>query len=236
MTAPVADLALAVKPTDSWWTVVAVDPVAVRMLPLLVRVRRLTPIAVTGAAFAVGLVAIALFATGHFRAAAIGYELRFFLDCLDGKIARVRHLTSTTGAVLDRLADSVTIPAAYAALGWSLASAGAIDSRLALAPALLSALVVVAELTLELTRRAPGASAPIVMRRDTGVLGWMQRHRLTARPWTVEAETVGLFLAPLLLTVAWVGRVELTLVAVYAVFAVVDIALVLLELRREGAQ
>ena len=222
----------AVKPIDCWWTVAAIDPVAVRILPWLVRIRRLTPDVVTSMAFAVGMVAIAMFATGHYRLGAGLYELRFFLDCLDGKIARVRRLASPSGAVFDRLADSVTIPTAYAALGLSLASRGAIPARLALAPALLCAMVVVAELSLELTRRAPGAAAPIASGGDGGVTGWMRRHRLTARPWTVEAETAGLFLAPLILSGSVLGTAELVVAGVYLAFFVVDLALVLVESRR----
>ena len=223
----------AVKPVDCWWTVAAIDPVAVRILPRLVRIRRLTPDVVTSMAFAVGMVAIAMFATGHYRVGAGLYELRFFLDCLDGKIARVRRLASPSGAVFDRLADSVTIPSAYAALGLSLGSRGLIPARLALAPALLCAMVVVAELSLELTRRAPGAAAPLVAAgSDSGVTGWMRRHRLTARPWTVEAETAGLFLAPLILGGSVLGTAELVVAGVYVAFFVVDLGLVLVESRR----
>lgn len=227
------DLSRAVKPIDCWWTVAAVDPVAVRVLPWLVRIRRLTPDVVTSIAFGVGMVAVAMFALGHYRTGAGLYELRFFLDCLDGKIARVRRLASPSGAVMDRLADSVTIPAAYAALGLSLASRGLLSARSALLPALLCAMVVVAELSLELIRRAPGAATPLAASNGTGGLtGWMRRHRLTARPWTVEAETAGLFLAPLVLSGSLLGSAELVVAVVYVVFFAVDLALILLETRR----
>ena len=230
-----ADMSRAVKPIDCWWTVAAIDPVAVRVLPWLVRIRRLTPDVVTSIAFGVGLVAIAMFAAGHYRLGAGLYELRFFLDCLDGKIARVRRLASPSGAVFDRLADSITIPAAYSALGLSLASRGFLSGPLALAPALLCAVVVVAELSLELTRQAPGAAEPLAASGgDRGVTGWMRRHRLTVRPWTVEAETAGLFLAPLVLSGSHLGTAELVVAGVYAAFLVVDVRLILVESRRRA--
>jgi phosphatidylglycerophosphate synthase len=227
------DLSRAVKPIDCWWTVIAIDPVAVRVLPGLLRFRRITPDFVTSVAFVVGVVAVGFFATGHHRIGAVVYELRFFLDCLDGKIARVRQTSSPFGAAFDRLADSLTIPAAYAAIGWVLSSQGHLDARFAFAPALMSAMVSVAELSLDLTRRAAGASAPVLV-TASGVIAWMRRHRLTARPWTVEAETLGLFLGPLVLGGLALARVELAVAAVYVVFLAIDVALLLAEARRVG--
>lgn len=217
----------AVKPIDCWWTVAAIDPIAVRILPWFVRWRAVTPNRITALAFVVGAVSVALFGTGHLVAGALCYELRFFLDCLDGKVARVRGESSALGAAFDRLADSVTVPAAYAAIGWTLAERHAWSHAWVLAVALMAALVTVFELSLESVKASirfvePTAPADTVR----GFAAWMRRHRFTLRPWTVEAETVGLFLGPLLLHGAGLARLQWAVAAVYAVFVAVDVALI----------
>ena len=222
---PELDLAAAAKPVDSWWTVAMVDPVAIRVLPSLLRLRRATPNAVTGLAFVVGLVSIALFAGGHWVLGALAYELRFFLDCLDGKIARVRRLSSPTGALFDRLADMVSIPAAYGAIGFVLAAHGDLPERLALLVPALALLVAGLEAVLETVRLRAPAAGPGLAAPATGLIGWARRHRFTLRPWTVEAETLGLFLGPLVLRGTALGTWELAVGGVYVVFALVDLGL-----------
>ena len=220
------DRSRAVKPIDCWWTVAVIDPVAVRILPWIVGRRSITPNGITAVAFAVGGVSVGLFATGHLVAGAICYELRFLLDCLDGKLARVRQQSSAFGAAFDRLADSITVPAAYAAIGWTLAEKHAWSHTWVFAVALMAAMVTVCELSLEAVKSsaghvpvsAPGAGAG-------GVAAWMRRHRLTLRPWTVEAETVGLFLGPLIVQGCALARVQWAVAAVYVVFAAVDVML-----------
>ena len=221
------DLRAAVKPVDSWWTVAVIDPIALRVLPLLLRLRRATPNVVTGAAFVVGIASVASFASSRFVLGALLYELRFFLDCLDGKIARVKRLSSPSGAMFDRLADMVTIPVAYGVLGWVLAASGDVPERLALLTAGTAVLVAGVEAVLDLVRHGdqpaapPSADAP-----GPGLVGWARRHRFTLRPWTVEAETIGLFLAPLLLQGSALGAVLLGMGGVYALFLVVDLVLI----------
>ena len=221
------DLSAALKPIDCWWTVAVVDPVALRILPALLRVRRATPNVITAAAFVVGLVSIGAFAGGHWIVGAFLYEARFFLDCLDGKIARVRRLSSPVGAMLDRLADLVTVAAAYAAIGLVLAERGHLDERLALLVPCAALLVAALEAVLEVARlRQPAPMPPPLATASEGVATWARRHRLTLRPWTVEAETLGLFLGPLVLRGDALAALELSLVGVYAAFAAVDLVLI----------
>ena len=230
---PAIDRDRAVKPIDCWWTVGVIDPVAVRVLPSLVGRRSITPNGITAVAFVVGAVSVGLFATGHLVAGAICYELRFFLDCLDGKLARVRRQSSPFGAAFDRLADSITVPAAYAAIGWTLAERHAWSHTWVFAVALMAAMVTVCELSLEAAKASTGpADAPSALDPAAGgVVAWMRRHRLTLRPWTVEAETVGLFLGPLVLQGKSLASVQWTIAAVYVVFAAVDVMLMARVLR-----
>jgi phosphatidylglycerophosphate synthase len=228
MTSVVPDeVARALKPVDAWWTVVAIDPVASRLLPPLLRFRWITPNVVTGAAFLLGVAAVAVLASGHFALGAVLYELRFLFDCLDGKIARVRRMGSRRGAMLDRLADAVTVPAAFTAVTVVLAERGELPWLLVLAPAVGSLLIGQLEAVLELARGQLSQGKVEGPARMSGVVGWARRHRLTLRPWTVEAETVGLFLGPLLLHGRALAVLELGVVGSYGVFAVVDLALIL---------
>lgn len=225
MTNKQPDLARAKKPVDAWWTVLVIDPVAVRVLPALLAVDWITPNLVTGAAFLVGAVAVALFATGHFVLAAVIYELRFLLDCLDGKIARVRLLSSPLGASLDRTADSITVPAAYAALGIALANRHGLAHAWSLLPALMACAMTAMELSLELFQsRLPTVRKGEKPLEPSGIRVRLARHRLRVLPWTVEAEAVGLFVAPLALHQHALGTVELAVAGVYAAFCLIDLA------------
>lgn len=228
------DVRRALKPVDAWWTALVIDPLAIRILPMLVRVRRLTPNVVTGIAFVVGIFAVAAFGTGHLRAGAVLIELRFFLDCLDGKIARLRAITSPLGAVIDRLADAVTMPAAFAAVGWSLSATGGLDSRLALLPALACCLLSVSALSLDVARSGRDAKPAIEMAGQTSRLVlFARKHRLVLTPSTVEAEAVGLFLGPLVLSGHALGTVELAVVGLYLLLLLRDVAL-LVSVSRSG--
>jgi phosphatidylglycerophosphate synthase len=163
---------------------------------------------------------------------ALSYELRFFLDCLDGKIARVRRLSSPSGALFDRLADMASIPAAYAAIGLVLAARGDLPERLALLVPCLALLVSGLEAVLEVVR-VKGPSLEVVGPAPTaGLIGWARAHRFTLRPWTVEAETLGLFLGPLVLRGAGLAGLQFVLAAVYVLFAAVDVALIFGATRR----
>lgn len=109
---------IALKPVDSAWTVVFVDPIAVRVLPLLVRAPWITPVRLTIMAQLIGLGAAGLLSVGQLSLGAVAFELRFIIDCLDGKLARLRGETSRLGAVLDTNGDRVVVTASFAALAW----------------------------------------------------------------------------------------------------------------------
>jgi phosphatidylglycerophosphate synthase len=97
------------KERDYWWTVVAVDPVAI---PLA---RRLAARRIMGADQATLLsVALAIpigfcYATGTrlgLVAGAVLFYLAFLFDCVDGKLARALGTSSARGRVLDEIADA----------------------------------------------------------------------------------------------------------------------------------
>ena len=106
------------------WTFVAVDPFARPLSERLAARSAVTPNRVTTVALALGVAAAACFATGLLRAGGVLFVLRFFVDCLDGRVARLQGTSSARGAFLDLASDVVGVTAAFAALGWYLLDAG----------------------------------------------------------------------------------------------------------------
>jgi phosphatidylglycerophosphate synthase len=107
------------KPLDSWWTVVLVDPYAVRLVRLVSPWRRVTPDRLTALSAVFGLAAAACFAApGRWWpvAGALFFHLGFVADCMDGKLARLRGSGSLFGAWCDFMLDRLRAIGCAAAL------------------------------------------------------------------------------------------------------------------------
>ena len=127
------------QPVIELWTYFVVDPVGVPLSRRLARMRVVTPNRLTAVALALGIAAAACFATGRLRIGGALFLLRFFVDCLDGTVARIQGSCSKRGAYFDLGADVIGVTAGYAALGWYLVDSGRLD--LAWLLALLGSLV-----------------------------------------------------------------------------------------------
>jgi phosphatidylglycerophosphate synthase len=188
------------------WTFVAVDPLAAPLSRRLARVGFVTPNRLTAVALSLGAGAAFCFATGRLRVGGALFVLRFFVDCLDGRVARLQGTSSARGASFDLGADVIGVTASYAALGWWLVDAGHLDG--AWAVALLGA---VGLYNWELEHRKHLAAGAALgtggathqwqprwspMRRW---VGFCERRGVSAVPWAVECEIATLGLAPLLL-------------------------------------
>lgn len=100
--------ALGAKDRDYFWTVLAVDPVALPLVRLLRRNRWLSPDQVTWLSFLTGIATGPAFAFGGragLVAGALLYYTSFLFDCVDGKLARATGTTSPQGARLEEVAD-----------------------------------------------------------------------------------------------------------------------------------
>lgn len=194
------------------WTRLTVDPLATPLAARLARSPAVTPNRVTGVAMALAVASAACFATGLLRLGGALFLLRFFVDCLDGKVARAQGSSSVRGAALDLVADVGGIALVVAALSWHLLQRGDIPAAVPLA--LLAAMVfynwVLAyrkQLAARLDRGDGGADHTGVP--DVPLLGaWVafcRRMNMSPVPWALEAEIVMLGLAPLLLPSPWVG-------------------------------
>ncbi|MGK2947029.1 MAG: CDP-alcohol phosphatidyltransferase family protein [Acidimicrobiales bacterium] len=202
------------KPLDSAWTVLLIDPLGVRVLAWLAPVRAVTPIRLTVAAQLAGVGAAVAFALDHLLLGALLFELRFFVDCLDGKLARLRGQTSRFGAVLDSNADKVVVLASFVALGAS------IDR-----PWLAVALAAAYPLQFAFREQRDALFAELDLRKPIervslhGVAGRLRRRRIYPTVTTIEVEHGALFVIPLLAVAGVADLVAVGLAASAVYFA-----------------
>lgn len=114
-----ADVRETYKPLDAWWTVLLVDPVASRLAVPLANRTNITPNQISLTSFAIGLIAAYAFylgSAGALAAGAVLYHLSFILDCIDGKIARLKGSGTMFGVVLDIMLDHLRVVICGAAL------------------------------------------------------------------------------------------------------------------------
>jgi phosphatidylglycerophosphate synthase len=107
------------KQRDAWWTVLLVDPVAGRLLRVVAGIGWITPTRLTIAAFLLGLAAAGAFTqatAGWLLLGAAVYHASFIVDCVDGKLARLRGTGSVLGSWLDFLLDRVRVMVCTVAL------------------------------------------------------------------------------------------------------------------------
>jgi phosphatidylglycerophosphate synthase len=116
------------KSRDAWWTVLLVDPVAVRLVRFVAPYRWITPNLLSGLAAVLGLGAAACFALQDrwwLTAGAVLYHLSFVADCMDGKVARLNGTGSMFGQWFDFIFDRLrAVLCAVALMGGQYARTG----------------------------------------------------------------------------------------------------------------
>ena len=181
------------KPVDAWWTVLVIDPIAIRLLWLLVRIfPRTSPNTVTSASLLVGLLAATAFLTKHLAWGALLYQVAFALDCIDGKLARLRARPSTLGAFWDGFVNNLVYGACITAF-----VAGNYSREPMLVPlgcTLLATWALHVFLTYEMQKG--DAASWTAIRPPEG--SWLARHRLLP-PFTFpDKHAIALTLGPLI--------------------------------------
>lgn len=193
------------------WARLAVDPLAVPLSRVVSTWPGVTPNRVTWFSAVLAALAAACFATGLLRAGAVLFIVRYFVDCMDGQVARFQGTSSKAGAALDITVDVVGISASFAAVSWYLVHRSLLPVGLALA--ILAVLVVynwslayrkgVASVDVE----GDGGTGGRLSVSVPGLAAWVrfcERIEMAPLPWSVEAEIVALGLGPLLLPPRWV--------------------------------
>lgn len=110
------------KKKDAWWTVLLVDPIASRLILPTANYTNITPNQLSLFSFALGLTAAYCFFLGNYTALVIGailYHISFIIDCMDGKIARLKGTGTTFGMLLDISLDHIRVVICIAALTYS---------------------------------------------------------------------------------------------------------------------
>jgi phosphatidylglycerophosphate synthase len=106
------------KRRDSWWTVYFVDPVACRAALLVANRTRLTPNQLTVFSLVLGMASAACLAMDRLAAGAALFYLSFMVDCLDGKIARLKGTGTPFGLWLDYVGDRIRVVFCAAGLAY----------------------------------------------------------------------------------------------------------------------
>lgn len=171
-----------VKAVDSWWTVILVDPVATRLVPPIARVGWMTPLRISLVAHVLGLAAVACLATGTWIAGAVLFEVRFVIDCIDGKVARLTGQSSQLGGFVDAYGDRVIVTASFAALAWPV-SPGLAVALAAVYPLAFNIHEVRDRLVDAAGQEKFSERAPATRYRR-----FMARHRLYPMPTSVDVE------------------------------------------------
>ena len=107
---------LKLKQRDAWWTCLAIDPVAGPLVRWSAGRAWVTPNRLTVASAVVALAAGAAFAADLLVVGALVYQLSFLLDCMDGKLAKVRGQANPWGGFYDVAADTVRFAACFVGL------------------------------------------------------------------------------------------------------------------------
>lgn len=179
-------------PVDAWWTVLAIDPFAIRLVRLVRPMSWVTPMRLTLTAHALGVLTAVLFATGHLLAAAVLYEVRFLLDCMDGKLARSRGTTSAVGGFLDFVGDYLVTAVNLAGIGlWLHWEAGS-SAALAVAPPAMF----LAHIAVRLSSEAQGTMRRVSDSMPGRYASWMSKRRLAPAPARIDIEHAVLFVLP----------------------------------------
>ncbi|WP_336213044.1 CDP-alcohol phosphatidyltransferase family protein [Nonomuraea sp. LPB2021202275-12-8] len=106
------------KRRDSWWTVYFVDPVACRVALVVANRTQITPNELTVFSLVLGTISAAFLATDRLAAGAVLFYLSFMIDCVDGKIARLKGTGTPFGLWLDYVGDRVRVVLCAAGLAY----------------------------------------------------------------------------------------------------------------------
>ncbi|MEU9890230.1 CDP-alcohol phosphatidyltransferase family protein [Sphaerisporangium sp. NPDC051011] len=106
------------KRRDSWWTVFMVDPVACRVALFVANRTEITPNTLTRFSLILGMASAACFAWNRLVLGALLFYVSFMIDCVDGKIARLKGTGTPFGLWLDYVGDRIRVVCCAAGLAY----------------------------------------------------------------------------------------------------------------------
>jgi phosphatidylglycerophosphate synthase len=193
--------ARALKRPDAWWTVLAVDPLATRLLLLVANHTKLTPNSLTAVSVTLGLVSALFFYSGQYAVGAAAYFVGFLLDCVDGKLARLKGVGTRMGPLLDSSGNMLV----YAANTFALSFGDAAGTpRLSAILGFTFLALHFYHLWLDVFRKAaaPTRALSESLTSPAGSVArrWvdgLKRRRLTPLPTNPDWEAIVFFIGPL---------------------------------------
>ena len=181
-----------------------IDPLAAPVAQRLARYPAVTPNRITLASGLCGLAAAVCFALGALPAGGLLFLLRFYIDCLDGKVARAQGSSSERGAALDLCMDVTGILFGGAALSWYLVGQDALPAGAALAFVVaLGVFNWLLQYRKQLAERHDQGTGGADRSRTTNIpilrdyVRWCHKLDMNPVPYAVEMETLALGLLPL---------------------------------------
>jgi phosphatidylglycerophosphate synthase len=206
------------KPVDAWWTVLVIDPIAIRLMWVLIRVfPRVTPHAVTATSFMLGAISSYFFYMGFFAWGALFYQLAFVMDCVDGKLGRLKETASPLGGFWDGLVGDLVY-------GMNLIAV-ILSRRIGFRPEILLLGISMLFLralsnytNLYIKRPERGVHAPFTPAADS----WLRRHRLLAPMTFPDRHAILFIFGPL------TGLLVQSMILVISM----DLAILLLKVRK----
>ncbi|GAA3471715.1 CDP-alcohol phosphatidyltransferase family protein [Nonomuraea roseola] len=116
------------KRRDSWWTVYFVDPAACRVAMLVANHTAITPNGLTVFSLILGMGSAVCLGVNQLAAGAVLFYLSFMIDCVDGKIARLKGTGTPFGLWLDYVGDRIRVVCCAAGLAYGqYAATGSVD-------------------------------------------------------------------------------------------------------------
>lgn len=107
---------------DEWWSSFVTAPLAILANYWAVDVPTITPNRITALSFlvaALAAVCILIGGASWFILGAVLIHASHVLDCMDGQMARYRHVSSSIGSYYDRLTDQVQVSLWFGAAGFA---------------------------------------------------------------------------------------------------------------------
>ncbi|MDH2423869.1 CDP-alcohol phosphatidyltransferase family protein [Sphaerisporangium sp. TRM90804] len=178
------DVRATLKRRDSWWTVFLVDPLACRVALVVANRTEITPNGLTRFSLVLGMASAACFAAGRLALGAALFYLSFMIDCVDGKIARLKGTGTPFGLWLDYVGDRIRVVCCAAGIAY-----GQYAATGEMAYVLLGAGIAVLDLFRYVnapqmkrvrqtvrTRRRAARRAELIEMRDAMALEWLDQE------------------------------------------------------------
>lgn len=206
------DIKNSLKP-DTWWTVIITDPIAIRLLYLIINRTSISPNEISLIAISLVFISALLFSMGSYIWLLLGaflWQISFILDCMDGKLARLKNKITKKGYLLETIHTQIECSICPLALAYGQFVRTEDFTYITL---LLLALFIfnayfLLSITTEKTEYYQPAVKKIIYKKEKLIYilakKYLQlkekfnQHRLIPLPTATEASAILCFIAPLL--------------------------------------